>query len=88
MLRITFGTNALLVTCFFNHQTQYVSRIPFIRIGCFSVSLAASPDDRAAYNRLRIRPRVLRDVSTVDTTVNVLGAELRSPICIAPTGTV
>ncbi|CAN0478351.1 unnamed protein product, partial [Hapterophycus canaliculatus] len=42
--------------------------------------------NRAAYNRLRLRPRILRDVSKVDTTTYVLGEKISSPICIAPTG--
>lgn len=43
---------------------------------------------RAAYNRLRLRPRVLRDVSSVDTTRVVLGARMAHPIGISPTGDV
>lgn len=41
---------------------------------------------RAAYNRLRLRPRVLRDVSSVDTTCTVLGVSMAHPIGISPTG--
>lgn len=41
---------------------------------------------RAAFNRLRLRPRVLRGMSVVDTTITVLGARLKGPICVAPTG--
>lgn len=41
---------------------------------------------RAAYNRLRLRPRVLRSVSAVDTRCTVLGARMTSPIGISPTG--
>lgn len=42
--------------------------------------------NRSAYNRLRLRPRILRDVSKVDTSTYVLGEKVASPICIAPTG--
>ena len=41
--------------------------------------------NREAYDRLRLDPRVLRDVGTVDTRVNVLGLELPHPILLAPT---
>lgn len=41
---------------------------------------------RSAFNRLRLRPRILRDVSKVDMTTYVLGEKVASPICIAPTG--
>lgn len=37
-----------------------------------------------AWDTLRLRPRVLRDVSHVDTDVTVLGNELRTPIMVAP----
>lgn len=40
----------------------------------------------AAYNRLRLRPRILRDVANVNTKVTILGEKLSSPIAIAPTG--
>lgn len=42
-------------------------------------------ENRAAYGRLRIVPRILVDVSNVDTTTTVLGRSVTSPICIAPT---
>ncbi|CAM9317686.1 unnamed protein product [Ectocarpus sp. 12 AP-2014] len=43
-------------------------------------------ENRAAYRRLRLRPRVLRDVSSVDTTRTVLGERMAHPIGISPTG--
>jgi 4-hydroxymandelate oxidase len=39
----------------------------------------------AAWDRLRFRPRMLRDVSGVRTTTHVLGHKLATPILIAPT---
>jgi 4-hydroxymandelate oxidase len=41
-------------------------------------------ENEAAWGRLRLRPRVLRDVAKVSTTTTLLGAELPSPIGIAP----
>lgn len=41
--------------------------------------------NRDAYDRLRLRPRVLQDVRTVDTRLTLLGQELRFPILLAPT---
>lgn len=38
-----------------------------------------------AYERLRIRPRVLVDVSKIDTRVTLFGRELPFPILLAPT---
>ena len=37
-----------------------------------------------AWQALRLRPRVLRDVSRVDTSVELLGTRLRTPVLAAP----
>lgn len=38
-----------------------------------------------AYNKYRIRPRVLRDVSNIDTTFNIFGHRNAVPLGVAPT---
>ena len=40
--------------------------------------------NREAYDRLRLRPRVLVDVSSIDTRVSLLGQELPHPVLLAP----
>jgi isopentenyl diphosphate isomerase/L-lactate dehydrogenase-like FMN-dependent dehydrogenase len=42
--------------------------------------------ERGAFDRLRLLPRVLRGVGRADTSTSVLGARIRSPIMVAPTG--
>ncbi len=42
--------------------------------------------NRAGWDRWRIVPRMLRDVSQRDTSVEVLGARLPSPVMLAPVG--
>ncbi len=42
--------------------------------------------NREAFQRIRLRPRVLEDVSKVDTRVTVAGQELAFPILLAPVG--
>ncbi|HWW09149.1 MAG TPA: alpha-hydroxy acid oxidase [Candidatus Acidoferrales bacterium] len=39
----------------------------------------------AAWRAFRLRPRALRDVSTVDTSTSVCGAHLSVPVMVAPT---
>jgi len=39
----------------------------------------------AAWDKVRFRPRILRDVSVVSTATTVLGRELATPVCVAPT---
>ena len=43
-------------------------------------------ENLAAWARLRLRPRVLRDVRRVDTATTLLGTPLPTPILVAPTG--
>ncbi|KAJ2334914.1 Hydroxyacid oxidase 1 [Coemansia sp. RSA 2681] len=42
-------------------------------------------ENQRAFDRVFIRPRVLRDVSTVSLSTSLLGEQIASPICIAPT---
>src|SRR5262245_26911069 len=43
-------------------------------------------DNIAAWQRLRLRPRMLRDVTRIDTGTTVLGARIAAPLMVAPTG--
>jgi 4-hydroxymandelate oxidase len=43
-------------------------------------------DNIAAWRRLRLRPRVLNDITKIDTSVKVLGRKLKTPIMVAPFG--
>ncbi|MGQ0632639.1 MAG: alpha-hydroxy acid oxidase [Sporichthyaceae bacterium] len=43
-------------------------------------------DNSAAWNRLRLRPHVLRDVSAVDAATTVLGTAVTTPVLAAPVG--
>ncbi|CAI0473129.1 unnamed protein product [Linum tenue] len=41
-------------------------------------------DNEEAYQRITIRPRVLVDVSRIDTSTSILGYPISSPIMVAP----
>ncbi len=43
-------------------------------------------ENRAAFVRTRLIPRVLNNVSSVDTSTTILGATSALPICVGPTG--
>src|SRR5712671_4448173 len=43
-------------------------------------------DNVAAWRRLRLRPRMLRDISKIDTASTVLGQKIAMPLMVAPTG--
>ncbi|MSO58979.1 MAG: alpha-hydroxy-acid oxidizing protein [Ilumatobacteraceae bacterium] len=40
----------------------------------------------AAYSRIELRPRILRDVSAIDTSTTLLGQKTSLPFILAPTG--
>jgi len=42
--------------------------------------------NRGAYDKIRLKPRILVDVSHIDTRVTLFGQELPFPILLAPTG--
>ena len=42
--------------------------------------------NRRAYESWALRPRVLRDVSTLDLSTTVLGTKVNLPVLIAPCG--
>jgi (S)-2-hydroxy-acid oxidase len=42
-------------------------------------------ENKSAYTKYRIRPRVLRDISAIDTSVNVFGHKNSIPMGVAPT---
>ena len=46
----------------------------------------ALANNRAAFDRIRLQPRVLVDVSAVSTAAHILGVDVAAPIAIAPTG--
>ncbi len=43
-------------------------------------------DNRAAFERIRIAPKVLTGVAHIDTAANVLGVRSKMPIAVGPTG--
>ena len=45
-----------------------------------------SKENIVAWRTLKLRPRVLRDIVDIDTSVTLLGAKVDTPIMVAPTG--
>ena len=44
--------------------------------------------NRLAIDSLALRPRVLRDVSKIDTTASLFGRPMRIPVMLAPVGSI
>ena len=64
-------------------------RLPF---GVFDYIDGGAEDERAltesvsAYRKIQFRPRILRDVSAIDTSTTLLGRRIPMPLIMAPTG--
>jgi 4-hydroxymandelate oxidase len=60
--------------------------------GAFAFCAAGADDEItarenvAAWRRLRLRPRVLRDITAIDTSTTVLGTPVATPVMVAPSG--
>jgi 4-hydroxymandelate oxidase len=60
--------------------------------GAYAFAAAGADDELtlagniAAWRRLRLRPKVLNDITKIDTSVKVLGRRLATPIMVAPFG--
>ncbi|CAB1119664.1 GOX/HAO [Ectocarpus sp. CCAP 1310/34] len=79
------GWEPVNVREFERHAQLMLSKNAFDYYASGANDMVTLRENRAAFNRLRLRPRILRDVSKVDTSTTVLGQKISSPICIAPT---
>ncbi|GAA6022734.1 hypothetical protein JCM10207_008083 [Rhodosporidiobolus poonsookiae] len=51
-----------------------------------AMDLITVRDNEEAYNRLKIRPRILRDVTSVDPSTTIFGQKVAFPLGFSPTG--
>src|ERR1035441_10376782 len=64
----------------------HVSRGAWARISGAAADEITLRWNREAYDHIRLKPRILVDVSKLDTRVKLFGQELTFPILLAPTG--
>ena len=73
----------------FDFQTEAQKRVPH---GAWERIMSGAGDEitvrwnQEAYQQIRLKPRILVDVSKVDTRVKLFGEEMPFPIVLAPTG--
>lgn len=73
----------------FDFETEAHTRVPhgaWERISGGAADEITLRWNREAYDHIRLKPRILVDVSKLDTRVNLFGQELPFPILLAPTG--
>src|SRR3954447_14344748 len=76
-----------MLPLFVAHEQEAARRLPQEVVDYYAAGSGeetAVAEASAAWERFRLRPRVLRDVSTLDLTTTLLGAPLVCPIGVAP----
>jgi 4-hydroxymandelate oxidase len=70
-----------------DHLAQAVARLPADVLGYYaggSGDEVSLDEATVAWGQVRLRPRVLRDVGEVDTSLTLLGTPLATPVLVAP----
>ncbi|KAK7153960.1 hypothetical protein R3I94_007350 [Phoxinus phoxinus] len=73
------------LTDFEQYAKQHLSKSTWDYYEAGADECTTRDDNLQAYKRIRLRPRILRDVSISDTMTTVLGTEISFPVGIAPT---
>ncbi|XP_068024786.1 2-Hydroxyacid oxidase 2 isoform X4 [Melanerpes formicivorus] len=68
------------------HAKKYLPKMAWDFFAAGADDCSTRDENILAYKRIRFRPRVLRDVSMMDTKTKILGTEISFPVGIAPTG--
>lgn len=88
MDRLSIGELASVLTLdeFEALAQKYMSPAAYEYVAGGAGSDITVAENRAAFNRIRLNPRVLIDVTRIDTTLNLLGRAYDYPILLAPVG--
>ncbi|XP_056286473.1 hydroxyacid oxidase 2 [Pseudoliparis swirei] len=73
------------LTDFEQYAKEHLSKATWDYYAAGADECCTRDDNLLAYKRIRLRPRVLRDVSVSDTRTTVQGAEIGFPVGVAPT---
>jgi len=83
------GSDLETLLSLFDFESEAHKRIPhgaWERISGGAADEITLRWNREAYDHIRLKPRILVDVSKLDTRVKLFGEELPFPILLAPTG--
>ena len=64
---------------------ERLSHMAYEYIACAAADEITARWNRESYDRIRLRPRVMEDVSTIDTSVALFGETMPHPVVLAPT---
>jgi len=85
---LSSGTNAYSIADLRQAARRRLPRAVFDFIDGGAEDEVTLRANRAAFERVHLLPRVLVDVSAIDTQTSILGKAARLPIAIAPTGAI
>jgi (S)-2-hydroxy-acid oxidase len=69
---------------FEEYAQEYLPKNTFDYYASGADDMVTLRENREAFKRLVLRPRVLRDVSNMSIKTTVLGHVIQTPVCIAP----
>lgn len=86
MVKIVPGSDGtpLNVLEFEEYAREYLPKNAFDYYQSGADDMVTLHENREAFKRLVLQPRVLRDVSNMDTSTTLLGQRISSPVCVAP----
>lgn len=87
MVKIVPGSDGtpLNLLEFEEYAKEYLPKNAFDYYASGADDMVTLKENREAFKRLVLHPRVLRDVSNMDITTTLLGHHVSSPVCVAPT---
>ncbi|DBA04371.1 TPA: hypothetical protein N0F65_002133 [Lagenidium giganteum] len=85
-MKIVPGTHSapLNVLEFEEYAKEYLPKNTFDYYVSGADDMVSLRENREAFRRMTLHPRVLRDVSNIDMRTTLLGTEVDTPVCIAP----
>ncbi|KAL8006761.1 putative FMN-dependent dehydrogenase, alpha-hydroxy acid dehydrogenase, FMN-dependent [Plasmopara halstedii] len=86
MVKIVPGSEAtpLNVLEYEEYAREYLPKNAFDYYASGADDMVTLKENREAFKRLVLLPRVLRDVSRIDISTTLLGHHVSSPVCVAP----
>ncbi|KAF4320813.1 hypothetical protein BBO99_00002904 [Phytophthora kernoviae] len=86
MVKIVPGSDGkpLNILEFEQYAKEYLPKNAYDYYASGADDMVTLKENREAFKRLVLHPRVLRDVSKMDITTTLLGQRISSPVCVAP----
>ncbi|XP_028417850.1 hydroxyacid oxidase 1-like [Dendronephthya gigantea] len=84
---LVYNSEPVCISDFERHAKAFLSEDVWDYYSSGANELITLRENRLAFDRLKLRPRILKDVSNIDMSTTILGEKIDFPICVAATGT-